>query len=337
MIKKLILAIFLMFGTITLSFANEVHSAEEEADQIGHYAQKLAKTAYYIETIAEGIQYVTAIGKLDSNAVMGLLGSGWSDLDAFQNVLHLADASSFGPLLGYADSVGGFNGQIDGLKEEVSGFYDDINGSVGAPKSVADYSAEDEIADYSEEGYSENSNSAAQRVVVVERNFGQAQKSKAAAENFIRSRYYYSTKDGDVYEGEVLNDTAGANALVLKNRAGYYQEALIMSTATALEGLTTVSEESMKRLQELQKKVDKAESVDDKRAVEALIVQEEIRQRMLRLGLDLTALEKDLIDELQTVETNYIIARTVDQIRQDAGVLDAGEFQDDEASLKGEE
>ena len=350
MTKKLIFVVLLfsLFLGVKPVCAFQTRSTEEVAQQIGHYTQKLAKTAFYVETIMEGIKYVETVGRLKINAVMEFLRGGLSDMTDFQKVLNFADANSFNSLLkndvlsNVRDAANDLNSNIDELKNTANDLKEmaqnEINDALnytGTNEEEDEYDLEDDIADDEKEG--NLSDSAASKVIVVKSNFGKPQKDKEAAERFIRKRYYYSAKEGDVYDGKPLTETDLANELVLKNRAGYFQEVLANSVATGLENLTTVKEDSYKKMKELAQKASSAESIDDKRAVEALIVQEEVRQRMLRLNLELAALEKDVVEEMQSTGTVYIIARTPTQIEQDTQDLLDEDDEEDVLLMGGEE
>ena len=224
--------------------------------------------------------------------------------DAYQTVQNEADKA-------YQTVQDKANEAIDGMADAVGRATETIEETAGKIKDGIEESYNDSF------GKKDDSDSSSARVVVVKNNFGQPQSSKKAAEKFIRSRYYYSTKDGDAYTGKALTDTTEANKLVLKNRVGYHQEIVTIGLATAYEASASVKEDSVSRMENLKKKASSVETLDDRRAVEALIVQEEARQRMLNLNLEITLLEKEIVEEMLSIEADYIIARTPEQVTED--------------------
>lgn len=356
MMKKILVA-FLVILTLYQRPARAVitDAPSEQAVLTGHYAELIASLALYGETIAEAEKYIKSVGRtLGENAVMKALSSiSTEDLASFQDTLNFSDASSFSSLLGkkasdFLDDNGmkdwrvGVSDSIDQLKQEVGGAVQtvqdtatDVKGKVTdavdqATETVKDTASkvkEGVTKSISETSSKKPSDSAAARVVIVESNFGQPQPNKQAAQNFIRSRYYYSYKDGDTYMGKPLADVSEAHGLVRKNRVGYYQEVVTTALATAYEGLTTVKKDSVSRMNDLKERAEKVESLDDRKAVEALIVQEEVRQRMLRLNFEIALLEKEVVDEMMTIEPEYVIARTPEQITNDTKKIEVKEEQ----------
>ena len=209
-------------------------------------------------------------------------------------------------------------GTVDKAKDVLSGGgSDSTSGSsadagTGATSSVASKGGSGKAGVSDEVKYTASSY---ERVSDVTGGYGAPQANKQAAQKFIKAAYYYSAKDGDKYEGAPLSNTAAAQEKVLKNRVAYQHEVMANTYGTAMENLTTVKEESIKRLEELQQKASSAKTIDDKKAVEALIVQEETRQRMIKLNLELAALERDLVYDMQSSESVYIIPRTAEQIK----------------------
>ena len=151
----------------------------------------------------------------------------------------------------------------------------------------------------------------------TQQNYGKPQDSKDAAEQYIRTTFFYSMKEGDKYEGEELKQRDQALLEVLKNRKGYQLEILATNYATAVENRTKGHEESMKRYENVKQKADSAESSDDKKAAEALITQEETRQRINRLSLELAILERDAVEDMLKEPADILIARTVEQIKSE--------------------
>lgn len=353
--KKFLVALMLSLCLITrpVHAKFEMDAVIEQVQLVVQYGKQLTSVSLYISTIQEAIEYIKSMGTLGMNMASELLSGNFGALLEFQDKLHFADSTMFGSFLGenfnqiqqgvntWKQNVGESVGQ---LKNEVGSAVQNVQEKVDSAKQKVQETAgaavqkvkdgankvKDTISETAgniKDGIDETvfkkdkSNSAAAKVVVVKSNFGEAQSSKQAAQNFIRSRYFYSFKKGDTYEGTPLTDTSEANTLVRKNRTGYLQEILTIALATAYENSTTVNEESVKRLENLQKQADKAETVDDKKAVEALIVQEEARQRMLKLNLEILMLEKEVVEQLQSLPAGYIIARTADQITADTEAL----------------
>ena len=332
----------------------EMDAQTEQVKLLAQFAKQVGLTALYVSTIGYAVLYVASVGALDSNAAMDALSTVAPNLSEFQDKLNFSDASSFASLLGkkvgdFAQDNGmedwknGVESSLGQLKNEagdaIQGAKDKVDGAIQGAKSKVDEvtqdikdaanKAKETVADTAgkvKDGVSEtvfgntsskNSDSAAQKVIVVKSNFGEPQPNRQAAINFIRSRYYYSTKEGDTYDGKELMATSEARSRVGKNRIGYYQEVIAMALSTGYEGSTTVNEDSIERLKSLQNKMNQAKTVDEKKAVEALIVQEETRQRLIKLNYEIAELEADLVEEIQTVEPEYIIARTPEQVIAD--------------------
>ena len=344
--KKILISLMLILSlNVQPVYAKkyEMDAQTEQIKLVAQFAKQVGLTALYMSTIGYVVLYVASVGALDSNAALGALSTVAPDLSEFQDKLNFSDASSFASLLG--KGVGDFaqeNGMEDwknGVESSLGDLKNEAEGAIQSAKSKvnevtqdiqdAANKARETVADTAgkvKEGVSEtvfgngsskDSDSSAQRVVVVKSNFGAPQSDKKAAVNFIRSRYYYSTKEGDTYEGKELTATSEARRRVAKNRVGYYQEVLAMALATGYEGSTTVNEDSIKRLKALQSKADQAKTLDEKKAVEGLIVQEETRQRLIGLNCEIAELEVEIVEEMMTVEAEHIIARTPEQVVAD--------------------
>ena len=344
MMKRTLTA-FLLVLTLGIQPARAflMDAPAEQVELVAHFGQLIASTTLYLETVREATEYIGSVGTLWENAAMKALSSVSSEMSSFQDKLNFSNASSFASLLGknasdFLDDNGmkdwreGVEDSVDQLKQEAgdavqtiqngaNAAKDKVAGAVDQVKETVGETA-GKIKDGIEESYEDSigkkdNDSSSSRVVVVKSNFGHPQSNKKAAEKFIRSRYYYSTKDGDTYMGNPLTDTDEANRLVQKNRIGYHQEIVTMALATAYEASSTVKDESVERMRVLKKKASTVKTLDDRKAVEALIVQEEVRQRMLRLNLEIALLEKEIVDQMLSVEPNYIIARTPEQITED--------------------
>ena len=94
-------------------------------------------------------------------------------------------------------------------------------------------------------------------------------------------------------------------------------EVISTAYATAVENRTSVYEEALERYNQIKSQASSADTVDAKKAVETLIVQEETRQRINRLSLELSILEQDIIADLFEEPENILIARTVEQIQHE--------------------
>ena len=108
--------------------AGQVEAPTETISVLGMFVQKISKVGFYIDTITEGVTYVSSVGKKGFNAAVGALSSMAGNLSGFQDMLHFADASSFNALLDKAEStidtvkedVGLVNDAIDSAKENIN-------------------------------------------------------------------------------------------------------------------------------------------------------------------------------------------------------------------------
>ena len=337
------------------SYAGPVEAPAEMVGVLAMYVAKISKTALYIETIVESVTYVTSIGQQGLNAAVQGLMSMAGNLSAFQSVLHFSDAGQFGSLLGGINAVDSIKniGNVGNIVEGVKGVanvggaldvdldYQAVGGMLGktAANAVTQASGADGVTklvvgvgaemagaaigkaveEAGEKG-DENAQiekSSYDKMGTVQKSYGQPQEKKEDAEKYIKSLYFYSVKEGDKYEGEELSETDVALEAVLENRNNYRKEVIAMSYGTAVENRTKVYEQSLERLEKIKQKANSAETADDKKAVEAMITQEETRQRMNRLSIDLAILERDVVDDLLEEPAEIIIARTPEQVEMD--------------------
>ncbi len=280
-LKVILLTFCLMVSTALVKpvSAFEMNAIEENISQIGQYVQKISKVALYVQTKKEHAEQIIAMGTEEINAAVGYLESVKSKITEVQGKLRFADPRTFAGLLGSK-----------------------------AKKQESSATAKEEVLP--KEG-------AAAQVKTAQSAYGIPQENKEQAQKYVKNMLYYSTKEGDKYEGAVLTNTDMALKMVQKNRNAYYQEVMANAYGIAAENTTTVRDESAKRLQELQQKSSSAPTLDDKKAIEALIIQEEVRQRMYRLNLELAKLELDVLTDLQGSAHEYLIPRTVEQIKAD--------------------
>ena len=334
-------------------YAGAVEAPAETISVLGMYVQKIAKVGFYIDTIAESVSYVGSVGKKGFNAAVGALSSVVGDLGGFQDMLHFADASSFNSLLNKANTavdtvtdqveevenvvdnateeIGAVKAQVDKAQGVVEGKAQELvdagkevieEGKNAAKDVVDELGAEEAIDDVknrinkavSGDQSQEDSSSAYARVGTVQTTYGAPQDNKTAADAYVRKMFFYSTKEGDKYDGKPLSETTQADEAVKKNRNKYRAEVISTAYATALESRTAGLDASLKRYETIRKKVASAASEDEKRAVGALITQEKTRQRVARLSLDLALLEQDVVNDVLEQPTEIIIARTVEQI-----------------------
>ncbi|MBP5534086.1 MAG: hypothetical protein J6Y03_01090 [Alphaproteobacteria bacterium] len=356
--KKTLLSLVLILSLGTQPvYAFEMDEKVQQTQFVSEYSNQVTSTALYLLTTTYTVYQTVSEGVLDMNSAMGFLASVAPNLSEFQEKLNFSDASSFASLMGksvgdFADDIGmedwkkGVGDSLNQLKNEADGAIQGAQNKADeafrtvqdtankATQSIQDSAnkawdtvaetagnIKDGISDSVDSVSSKNADSSADRVIIVKNNFGAPQPNKQQAQRFIRSRYYYSTKDGDTYDGKPLLGTSEARKRVLKNRNGYYREVAAMALATAFEGETAVKEDSINRLKSLQSRIKQAETIDDKRALEALITQEKTRQRIIRLNFDIAQLEADIVEELQTIDAEYIIARTAEQVVADTKAI----------------
>ena len=317
------------------AFAGSVEAPAETISVIGMYVQKIAKVGFYIDTIAEGVTYVSSVGKKGFNAAVGALSAMGGNLSGFQNMLHFSDASAFNSLLNKAgdtitaatdkvdavkENIDSVNKTIDTAKEQVEnisvdGIVDEITDKTGVQEATDQVKQRlDAVVSGGSDGNS-SSASAYARVGTMVGSYGKPHDNKQAATNYIKKMFFYSTKEGDKYEGAPMSETSQANEAVFKNRNNYRNEIIATSYATAVENRKSGFENSKKRFEAIQAQAASAATEDAKRAVGALITQEEARQRVIRLSLDLAVLERDVVEDLIAQPTDILIARTPEQIK----------------------
>ena len=151
--------------------------------------------------------------------------------------------------------------------------------------------------------------------------YGAPKESIDEAKTYLKDTFFYSTKEGDKYDGAVLSGRDLAQREVQTARKAYQEEVITAAFGQSMEALTTGAENALERAKGLLGKLKKAKSYDKKKAVEVVIMQNEIRERILRLSLELEILELDLVDMLvrEPGQGRYIIARTVEQVEADQG------------------
>lgn len=158
--------------------------------------------------------------------------------------------------------------------------------------------------------------------------YGLPQQSIEDAQKYVKDTFFYSIKEGDKPDGAPLPNTTDAQKKVSANRLAYYEEVISSSYGQALEASSTTFEESKKRWEDLNKKLSSAKTYDDKKAVEVAITQNDIRERMQRLALELGALELEATTLLYREPEQYIIARSAEEIQAEVKAkLDATNLQ----------
>jgi hypothetical protein len=263
-------------------------------------------------TLLGGIKAVDNLGDISKLGDVANIGAAGAVGDILNGDI---DAQTVGGVIGktVADAATQAAG-ADGITAAVAGTGAQIAGAA-VGKAIDD--AEDEDAAEGGSTSTKVGKSAYDKMGTVKESYGQPQEKKEDAEKYIKSLYFYSVKEGDKYEGEELSETDVALEKVLENRKNYRKEVIAMSYGTAVENRTKVYEQSLERLEKIKQKAASAKTTDDKKAVEAMITQEEARQRMNRLSIDLAVLERDVVDDLLEEPTEIIIARTPEQVEMD--------------------
>lgn len=156
--------------------------------------------------------------------------------------------------------------------------------------------------------------SALSQVASCSERCGAPQDSIETAQKYVKDRFFYSTREGDKFEGEPLIETIDALKKVKSNRVGYFNEVVSEAYGKASEELTTGAERANKTLENLTQKATNAETYDDKKAVGVLLAKTSMQERTKRLSLDLALLELEAVAFLNEIPENYVIARTADEI-----------------------
>ena len=147
--------------------------------------------------------------------------------------------------------------------------------------------------------------------------YGAPQTSIDSAKEYVKKTFFYSTKKGDNATGETLPNLDSEARRVATARSGYYQEVVSAAFAHGMEASTAAAKSSLERAQKLLKELKKASTYDKKKAVEVVIMQNEIRERIQRMSLELEMLELEVVDLLIRERGDYIIPRTAEQMGSD--------------------
>ncbi len=327
------------------AMAGAVESPTEFSGVIAMFVQKLEKINAYKDEIQKTLDVKSTFGELGVNAASKMLSQGSGLMGPFQDSLHFGDLGNISSLVGdvqgqvngLQSQVSDLQGQVDSVKGQVQGAVSDAQGQLSDIKnqatdklsSVAD-SAKGSLggtgtnstgssgvatSDGAVSSASSNPKSSLSKVRNVTGSYGAPQSSKDAAQKYIKEAFFYSVREGDKSTGDTLQETDAAHKKVNANRKGYYREIIAAALGQANEAINTNYEESQSRMEKVMSQAQSAETYDDKKAAESVITQNDTRERMIRLSLELSTLEQDVVSMLMYEPADYLIPRSADEIR----------------------
>ena len=151
--------------------------------------------------------------------------------------------------------------------------------------------------------------------------YGKPQESIEKAQQYVKDTFFYSIREGDKYDGELIPDADTRHEEVQNRRRSYHQQVVADALAIAYESVEKKYDDSMKQLKQLHSDTTKAHTYDKKKAMEASITQEDNRELMNRLSLEFATLELEVVDELLRQPENYLIARSKEEIEKETDQL----------------
>lgn len=159
--------------------------------------------------------------------------------------------------------------------------------------------------------------------------YGKPQESIEKAQQYVKDTFFYSIREGDKYDGELIPDADTRHEEVQNRRRAYHQQVVADALAIAYESVEKKYDDSMKQLKQLHSDTTKAHTYDKKKAMEASITQEDNRELMNRLSLEFATLELEVVDELLRQPENYLIARSKEEIEKETDqLLEEADFED---------
>ena len=147
--------------------------------------------------------------------------------------------------------------------------------------------------------------------------YGKPQETIEKAQQYVKDTFFYSIREGDKYDGELIPDADTRHEEVQNRRRAYHQQVVADALAIAYESVEKKYDDSMKQLDKLLSDAKASETLDTKKATETAIVQADNRELMNKLSLEFAALELEVVDELLRQPENYLIARTTDEIEKE--------------------
>ena len=159
--------------------------------------------------------------------------------------------------------------------------------------------------------------------------YGKPQETIEKAQQYVKDTFFYSIREGDKYDGELIPDADTRHEEVQNRRRAYHQQVVADALAIAYESVEKKYDDSMKQLKQLHSDTTKAHTYDQKKAMEASITQEDNRELMNRLSLEFATLELEVVDELLRQPENYLIARSKEEIEKETDqLLEEADFED---------
>lgn len=159
--------------------------------------------------------------------------------------------------------------------------------------------------------------------------YGKPQETIEKAQQYVKDTFFYSIREGDKYDGELIPDADTRHEEVQNRRRAYHQQVVADALAIAYESVEKKYDDSMKQLKQLHSDTTKAHTYDQKKAMEASITQEDNRELMNRLSLEFATLELEVVDELLRQPENYLIARSKEEIEKETDqLLEEADFEE---------
>ena len=317
------------------------------------FIEKMEKIRAYLQETNETLDTINEFGELEVNYAAKMLSYGSSFVAMFQGQLHFGDLAMSAANIGMGvaqEQVAGIIHDDLGISDtrvftDTEGFMgdlmNDVRHEVGAIARDAAGAAIGIVADQVQKAATDMARSAIEkaqtyvtqkaadladaRVGSAMQNlqakvagqatiYGAPQSSIEAAQAYVKSTFFYSIKEGDRFDGQPLPGNEAAKKQVVANRLGYYNEIISTSYGQALEASSAGYDEAVDRMEFLMGRLEAATTYDEKKAVEAAIVQNDIRERMKHLSLELSTLELESVAMLWKQPEEFLIARSPEQI-----------------------
>ena len=317
------------------------------------FIEKMEKIRAYLQETNETLDTINEFGELEVNAAHKMLSLGRGLVSVFQGQLHFGDIARTAANIGmgmaheeisgiihddlgisdtriFTDTEGFMGDLMNDVRHEVEAVARDAAGTaVGIVADQAQKAAAamaktaiekaqtyvtQKAADLADARVGSAMQNLQSKVAGQPTIYGAPQSSIEAAQAYVKSTFFYSIKEGDRFDGQPLPGNEAAKKQVMANRLGYYNEIISTSYGQALEASSAGYDEAVDRMEFLMGRLEAATTYDDKKAVEASIVQNDIRERMKHLSLELSTLELEAVAMLWKQPEEFLIARSPEQI-----------------------
>ena len=317
------------------------------------FIEKMEKIRAYLQETNETLDTINEFGELEVNAAHKMLSLGRGLVSVFQGQLHFGDIARTAANIGmgmaheeisgiihddlgisdtriFTDTEGFMGDLMNDVRHEVEAVARDAAGTaVGIVADQAQKAAAamaktaiekaqtyvtQKAADLADARVGSAMQNLQSKVAGQPTIYGAPQSSIEAAQAYVKSTFFYSIKEGDRFDGQPLPGNEAAKKQVMANRLGYYNEIISYGNDDGGRGSFAGYDEAVGRMEFLMGRLEAATTYDDKKAVEASIVQNDIRERMKHLSLELSTLELEAVAMLWKQPEEFLIARSPEQI-----------------------